>query len=100
VIELDSMVAVLRAAERGVGLALVPLALAAGWFDSGRLVRLFPVHLTLGEAYFLVIRPKDAARPEVAAMTRWIVEHCPRASNIGHAPANRTDAEQQLAQID
>ena len=100
VIELDSMVAVLRAAERGVGLALVPLALAASWFDSGRLVRLFPVHLALGEAYFLVIRPKDTARAEVAAMTRWIVQHCPGASKIGHAPSNRTDPEQRLPQID
>jgi len=87
VIELDSMIAVLRAVERGAGLALVPFTLAAGWFESGRLVRLFPVDVSLAEAYFLVSRPKDAARPEVAAMTRWILEHCPRAPNIGQAPA-------------
>ncbi len=98
VIELDSMVAVLRAAERGAGLALVPPALAARWFDAGRLVQLFPVDLALAEAYFLVMRPKDVARPEVAAMTRWIVDRCPGPPNIGHARANRTDAEQRSSQ--
>ena len=98
VIELDSMIAVLRAAERGVGIALVPLKLAAAWFDSGRLVRLFPVHVALAEAYFLVSRPKDAARPEVATMTRWILEHCLGVSNIGQAPATRTVPEQLVSQ--
>jgi LysR family transcriptional regulator, glycine cleavage system transcriptional activator len=98
VIELDSMVAVLRAAERGAGLALVPLALSAGWFDSGRLVRLFPVDLAVVEAYFLVSRPKDSARPEVAALTRFILEHCPRPSNTVQGPSDRTVPEQRRSQ--
>lgn len=98
VLELDSMIAVLRAAERGAGLALVPLALAAGWLDSGRLVRLFAVDLPLTEAYFLVSRPKDAARPEVAAMARWILEHCPGSSSTGQSPSERTVPEQRSSQ--
>ncbi len=98
VIELDSMIAVLRAAERGAGLALVPPALAAGWFESGRLVRLFPVELALAEAYFLVSRPKDSARPEVAAMTRWILEHCPHRSKTGQAAPSRTVPEHRASQ--
>lgn len=98
VIELDSMIAVLRAVERGGGIALVPLALAAGWFDSGRLVRLFPVDIALAESYFLVSRPKDAARPEVAAMMRWIDEHCRGAPNSGQALPARTVPEQRTFQ--
>ena len=39
VIELDTMFAVVRAAERGIGVALVPSALCDSWFRSGALVR-------------------------------------------------------------
>jgi DNA-binding transcriptional LysR family regulator len=45
VIELDTMSAVVRAAERGVGMALVPAVLCDSWFRSGALVRLFTVEL-------------------------------------------------------
>ena len=34
---LDSMIAVVRAAERGLGAALVPVELSQGWFDGGSL---------------------------------------------------------------
>lgn len=104
VIEVDSMIAVVRAAERGAGIALVPQELCGSWFESGRLVRIFPVELALTEAYFLVSRPKDAARAEVAAMSRWIVEHCPRApgpgqeAKSGQEARTRTTSEQLASQ--
>jgi LysR family glycine cleavage system transcriptional activator len=71
VIELDTMFAVVRAAERGVGVALVPLRLCEAWFRSGSLVRIFATELATADAYFLVSRPKDAGRPEIRALTAW-----------------------------
>ena len=71
VIELDTMFAVVRAAERGLGVALVPAALCDAWFMSGALVRVSPRELATSDAYFLVNRPSDTHKPEVLALTRW-----------------------------
>lgn len=71
VIELDTMFAVVRAAERGVGVALVPSRLCESWFRSGSLVRIFATELVTADAYYLVSRQKDAARPEIRALTEW-----------------------------
>ena len=50
-IHLDSMIAVARAAERGIGAALVPVQLSESWFASGSLVRLFPEELETRDSY-------------------------------------------------
>jgi LysR family glycine cleavage system transcriptional activator len=71
IIELDTMFSVVRAAERGIGIALVPEILCDAWFRSGALVRLFSLQLETDDAYFLVSRIKDADRPEVTAITDW-----------------------------
>jgi len=71
IIELDTMFSVVRAAERGVGIALVPEILCEAWFRSGALVRLFSVLLETDDSYFLVSRLQDAKKPEVAAITDW-----------------------------
>jgi LysR family transcriptional regulator, glycine cleavage system transcriptional activator len=74
VIELDTMIAVVRAAERGLGIALVPTLLCESWIRSGALVRVFAVELATSDAYYLVSRPKDTERPAVRELTRWAVE--------------------------
>lgn len=74
IIELDSMFAVVRAAERGIGVALVPTALCGAWFASGALVRIFSIELALSDTYYLVSRPRDAERAEVSAVTDWALE--------------------------
>jgi LysR family glycine cleavage system transcriptional activator len=74
IIELDSMFAVVRAAERGIGVALVPTALCGAWFDTGALVRIFSIELATSDTYYLVSRPKDAQKPEVTAVTDWALE--------------------------
>jgi LysR family glycine cleavage system transcriptional activator len=74
VIELDTMFAVVRAAERGVGVALVPSVLCDAWFRSGSLVRIFSVELKTADTYFLVSRPRDVHKPEVRALTSWALE--------------------------
>ncbi|HTY49332.1 MAG TPA: LysR substrate-binding domain-containing protein [Steroidobacteraceae bacterium] len=73
VIELDTMSAVVRAAERGVGVALVPAALCRSSFESGSLVQVFPLKLETRDTYFLVNRAKDSVRPEIVAMTQWLL---------------------------
>jgi LysR family glycine cleavage system transcriptional activator len=74
IIELDTMFSVVRAAERGVGIALVPEILCEAWFRSGALVRLFSLQLETDDAYFLVSRLQDAGKPEVTAITDWTLE--------------------------
>ena len=73
VLELDTMCAVVRAAERGLGLALVPAALCESRFRSGALVQIFPAQLAAKEVYCLVTRQKDSECPEVKAVARWVV---------------------------
>jgi LysR family transcriptional regulator, glycine cleavage system transcriptional activator len=97
-IELDTMIAVVRAAERGVGIALVPEALCGAWFQSGRLVRIFPVPLATHDDYFLVTRLKDANRPEVVAMTEWVLGNCMRLPGIEDSAAPHTDSGPTSAQ--
>ena len=70
-LEFDTMIAAVRAAERGLGIALVPVLLCQSWIRSGALVRVFAVELTTREAYYLVSRPRDAERAPVKALTRW-----------------------------
>ncbi len=72
-IELDTVHGVVRAAEAGLGIALVPEPLCTAWFESGTLVRVLPVQLPSTEAYYAACRPRDADRPEVAALMDWIV---------------------------
>ena len=71
VIELDTMYAVVRAAEGGVGVALVPSRLCEAWFRSGSLVCIFATELATPDTYFLVRRRKDAGRPEIQALSAW-----------------------------
>jgi LysR family transcriptional regulator, glycine cleavage system transcriptional activator len=74
VIELDTMIAVVRAAERGLGIALVPTRLCDSWIRSGALVRVFAVELATPDSYYLVSRPRDTERAAVKALTGWALE--------------------------
>ena len=70
-VRLDSMIAVARAAERGLGAALVPSQLADSWFDSGALVPLFPSELTTDDAFYFVCRRADENNDNVALLREW-----------------------------
>lgn len=69
----DSMAAVVRAAERGLGVALVSWPLARAWFDSGALARVFEDEIETGECFYLAHRPEDADRPEVRRLIDWLI---------------------------
>jgi len=89
-IELDTMYAVARAAERGVGVALVPTRLCETWFRAGSLVRIFATELATADAYFLVSRRGDAARPEIHALTQWALAHFREAQRPARRRAGAT----------
>jgi LysR family glycine cleavage system transcriptional activator len=54
VIRLDSMIAVIRAAQQGIGAALVPVPIGNLWFKEGSVVRLFKKELVTDVSYYLV----------------------------------------------
>jgi DNA-binding transcriptional LysR family regulator len=72
-IRLDSMIAVARAAERGLGAALVPLQLSDSWFASGALVPLFSHELPTEDAYYFVSRPEDENNANVRKLRDWVL---------------------------
>jgi LysR family glycine cleavage system transcriptional activator len=73
-IRFDTMSAVVHAAERGVGIALVSAPLAASRFSAGSLTRLFDSELATGESYYLVTRADDADRPAVRLLIGWMLQ--------------------------
>lgn len=73
-VRLDSMIAVARAAERGLGAALVPVQLSDSWFESGALVRLFDQELLTRDAYYFVCREEDSNDAAVRQLREWVLQ--------------------------
>ena len=74
VTRLDSMIAVVRAVEQGIGAALVPVPLADQWFSQGTITRLFDEELVADSGYYLVW---DEGRTENKSLRRfrdWILQ--------------------------
>jgi LysR family glycine cleavage system transcriptional activator len=72
---LDSMIAVVRACERGLGAALVPVPLADLWFKYGSIVRLFREQLVTDVSYYLVVREDRTGDPAVSLLKDWILRN-------------------------
>jgi len=75
VIRLDSMIAVVRAAERGIGAALVPVPVGNLWFKEGTIVRLFKKELVADVSYFLVCKEDRAEDESVVLLRNWILQN-------------------------
>jgi LysR family glycine cleavage system transcriptional activator len=75
VTRLDSMIAVVRACERGIGAALVPVPIADLWFKYGSIVRLFEQELVEEVSYYLISRFEDADDPAIGLLRHWILEN-------------------------
>lgn len=73
IVRLDSMIAVARAAERGLGAALVPVPPANEWFRTGKLVRLFDYELDTRDTYYFTCSPEARSRPEIQAFYDWVM---------------------------
>ena len=75
VIRLDSMIAIARAAERGLGVALVPVQLSDAWFESGSLVPLSDHELLTRDAYYFVCRTEDADNETIQTFRAWVLQN-------------------------
>jgi LysR family glycine cleavage system transcriptional activator len=75
VTRLDSMIAVVRAAEQGIGAALVPVPIANLWFQHGSIVRLFKQELVADVSYYLVSREDRRSNPAVEVLRDWILQN-------------------------
>lgn len=75
VIRLDSMIAVLRAAQRGIGAALVPVPMGDLWFKEGSIVRLFKKELVTDVSYYLVCKEDRAEDESVLSLRDWILRN-------------------------
>ncbi len=73
ILNLDNTAAVALAAERGLGVALLPMPTGGAWLRSGALQAITGEALVTGERYFLVYRPEDAERAEMRALRDWAV---------------------------
>jgi LysR family glycine cleavage system transcriptional activator len=74
VIRLETMISVARAAEQGLGVALVPLPLSESWFKSQKLVRLSEFELDTPDRYLVVTRDDEGERSEVRIFRQWILK--------------------------
>jgi LysR family glycine cleavage system transcriptional activator len=74
IVRFDSMDTAADAAEHGVGVALLSTRLVNERFAQGTLIKLFDRELETGESYFLVLRKEDAARPDIKALTQWLID--------------------------
>jgi LysR family glycine cleavage system transcriptional activator len=75
VTRLDSMIAVVRGAEQGIGAALVPVPLADLWFQQGSIVRLFDKELVADVSYYLVCKEGSAEDESVVLLRDWILQN-------------------------
>lgn len=78
VIEVDQLPAAVIAAERGLGIALVPTFVCERRLRGGRLSRIHDAEIESGDAYYLVCRAKDRSRPEVRALFSWAISELRR----------------------
>jgi LysR family glycine cleavage system transcriptional activator len=70
-IQVDTLPAAISAAERGLGISLVPTFVCERRLRPGRLVRISDAEVDSGDTYWLVHRPEDRGRPEVRAFVSW-----------------------------
>lgn len=78
IVRIDSMSAATRAAEKSIGIALLPAELSRRKFASGRLTRVFEAELDTHEDYTLLVRPEDENRDDIRALCAWLIESCRR----------------------
>jgi LysR family transcriptional regulator, glycine cleavage system transcriptional activator len=72
-IEVDTLPAAISAAERGIGIALVPTFVCERGLRPGRLVRITDPEIESGDTYYLIHRPADRSRPEIRAFVSWAI---------------------------
>ena len=74
-VRLDSMIAVVRAAQRGIGAALVPVPIGDLWFKEGSIVPLFKGKFTANVSYYLCCKQESAKDDGVSILRDWILRN-------------------------
>lgn len=74
IVQLNSTVAVVRAAEQGLGVAIVPMPLSRQHIESGRLVPLHEHQAPTPERYYFASTPEAAEKPQVQALRKWVLK--------------------------
>jgi LysR family glycine cleavage system transcriptional activator len=74
VTRVDSMIAVVRAVEQGIGAALVPVPLADQWFSQGTITRLFDDELVAESSYYLVWDEDPSDDQAMRRFRDWILQ--------------------------
>jgi len=72
VIQFDSMFSVARAAQQGMGIALIPLPMSKAWFSEQLLVRLFEQELNTKDKYYLIQHESMENKPELTLFAHWV----------------------------
>ena len=91
IVRIDSMSAATRAAEKSIGVALLPAELSRRKFDTGRLVRVFDDELVTQEEYTLLVRTEDENRDDIRALCAWLIELT--------APMSKSDARDDSSRL-
>ena len=71
IINVDTLPAAVIAAERGIGIAMVPTFVCDRRLRPGRLLRIRDPEIESGDTYYLVHRAADRQRPELRSFLSW-----------------------------
>lgn len=72
IIQFDSMFGVARAAQQGMGIALVPLPMSKTWFSEESLIKLFDQELITNDRYYLIQHENMENKPELTLFAQWV----------------------------
>lgn len=72
IIQFDSMFGVVRAAQQGMGIALVPLPISKTWFSEQLLVKLFDKELNTNDRYYLIQHENMESKVELTVFASWV----------------------------
>lgn len=72
IIQFDSMFGVARAAQQGMGIALVPLPISKTWFSEQFLVKLFDDELNTNDRYYLIQHENMESKTELTLFANWV----------------------------
>lgn len=72
IIQFDSMFGVARAAQQGMGIALIPLPMSDSWFKEGSLVKLFDDELITQDRYYLAQHESNENKEELKIFANWV----------------------------
>ena len=73
IIRLNSMTSIARAAEQGLGAALMPAQLCCAWIESGALTQLFDHELESKEAYYLISPDDSNDQQHSRTFREWVL---------------------------